>query len=317
METSAAHATSRDLIDAISEPVIIDRPVLETILIGFLARGHVLLEDVPGTGKTLTARSLATALGLSFTRIQFTPDMLPADITGSHIFESAPSEFRFVEGPLFSHVILADELNRAPAKTQAALLEAMEENQVTVMGETRALPDPFFVIATQNPIETEGTFPLPEAQLDRFHVRSSLGYPSRDGERRLLERRLGRRERSPTPEQVIDGERAAALRYAVESVHIDPDIIDYILSITRRTREHDGVQVGISPRGTQRLLEAARAAAVLDGRTYVTPDDVIELVPAVLAHRLILSPNVGMDTDDADAILDDIIDSISVPTIDY
>jgi MoxR-like ATPase len=296
--------------------VIADRDFLETVLLGVLARGHALIEDVPGTGKTLTARSVATALGLSFSRIQFTPDLLPADVTGTHVFDERDRSFEFDEGPIFANVVLADEINRAPPKTQSALLEAMEERQVTVDGETRDLPDPFFVVATQNPIEQEGTFALPEAQVDRFAVKASMGYPSYEGEAELLYRRANRERRSPAVDPVLSPEAVRTLQGVPETVRVDDDVVLYVLECCRATREHPRVSVGVSPRGTQRLFEAARARAVIDGREYVTPDAVTAVARPVLAHRLVLTPDARVDDVSKTAVIEDVLDEVPVPTVD-
>ena len=303
------------VIDTVSSAVIVDRETLETVLSGFLARGHVLLEDVPGTGKTLTARSLAGALGLSFSRIQFTPDLLPADVTGTYVFDEQSGEFQFRPGPIFGNVVLADEINRASPKTQAALLEAMAEGQVTIEGRTHELPDPFFVIATQNPIEQDGTFPLPEAQVDRFVVKTSLGYPDEAGERELVDRRASRTDRTPAVEAGrVD---PARLRRAPEAVHVADEVRDYVVDLVRATREDARVETGVSPRGTQRLFEAARALAVVRGRDYVTPDHVAEIAPVVLAHRLVLTPDARVENVEKAAIVEDLLDDAPVPTVTY
>jgi MoxR-like ATPase len=315
MDVSEAADAGAALLDAVSASVIADREVLETTLLGVVAGGHVLLEDVPGTGKTLTARALATALGLEFSRVQFTPDLLPSDVTGTHVYNERDREFEFREGPVFANVVLADEINRAPPKTQAALLEAMAEEQVTVGGETRALPDPFFVIATQNPVEQEGTFPLPEAQVDRFAVKTALGYPDEDGEVELLRRRADRRTRAPTVETVLDTERVRALRAAPEDVRVDDDVLQYVARLARATREDRRVAVGVSPRGTQRLFELARATAALAGRDYVTPDDVTRVAPATLTHRLVLTPDAQVEDAQKADVVRAALDSVPVPTV--
>lgn len=315
METSDATARCEAVLEAIETAVIADREVLETVLVGLIARGHVLLEDVPGTGKTLTARSMATALGLSFSRIQFTPDLLPADITGTHVFNEQDRTFEFSHGPIFTNILLADEINRAPPKTQAALLEAMEEGQVTVDGETHALPDPFFVIATQNPIEMEGTFALPEAQIDRFMIKASLGYPDTAGAVELLDRRLTREQQTPAVEEVVTTDQVRALQSVPESVHVESDLLEYIVAITEATRENPHVSVGVSPRGTQRLLEAARAYAVLAGREFLTPDDIKTLVLPVLAHRLVRTPEAAVEELSEREIIQEILTNVSVPTV--
>jgi MoxR-like ATPase len=315
MDLDDATAACDDVRAAISEAVIAEDRFLDRVLLGVLARGHVLLEDVPGTGKTLTARSVATALGLSFSRVQFTPDLLPSDVTGTNVFDERDRTFEFSEGPIFANVVLADEINRAPPKTQAALLEAMEERQVTVDGETHALPDPFFVIATQNPVESEGTFPLPEAQVDRFAVQTALGYPDLEGEVELLRRRVDRAERSPSVERVLDRETVRKLRRAPESVDVDEDLLRYVADVSRATRRDRRVAVGVSPRGTQRLLETARAQAILAGRSFVTPDDVKEIARSVLAHRLVLTPDARVDDVDGDNVIADVLDRVEVPTV--
>jgi MoxR-like ATPase len=315
-DVQAAAADCKAVLAAVADAVVADREFLETVLLGVLARGHVLLEDVPGTGKTLTARSFAAALGLEFSRIQFTPDLLPADVTGTHILDESDREFAFSEGPIFANVVLADEINRAPPKTQSALLEAMEEGQVTVDGETRQLPEPFFVIATQNPVEQEGTFALPEAQVDRFAVKASMGYPSYDGERDLLVRRLDRTARSPSVDAVLSPGDVTALQRAPEAVRVDDDVVTYVLEVCRATREDPRVSVGVSPRGTQRLLEAARARAVLDGREYVTPDAVTAVAEPVLAHRLVLTADARVDDTEKATVIGDVLDDVPVPTVD-
>jgi len=310
-----AEQTANSVLDAIETAVISDREFLERVLLGLLARGHVLLEDVPGTGKTLTARSMATALGLSFSRIQFTPDLLPTDVTGTHVFNEQTGAFEFREGPIFSNVVLADEINRAPPKTQSALLEAMEERQVTVDGETRELPTPFFVIATQNPVEQEGTFALPEAQVDRFMVKTSLGYPAFDGELALMKRRANRTTRSPTVESVLSAGSVRALQGTVETVRVDEDVMRYALDITRATRSDYRVQIGVSPRGSQRLFEATRARAIVDGREYATPDTVKRIAEPVLAHRLVLTPDAEVKDVEKSQVISDILAETPVPTV--
>ncbi len=315
MDHETAGTLSEEILDAISEAVIADRQFLRTTLTGICARGHVLLEDVPGTGKTLTAQSFATALGLSFQRIQFTPDLLPADITGSNIYNDSTGEFEFSRGPVFANVVLADEINRAPPKTQAALLEAMGEKQVTVDGNTYQLPEPFFVIATQNPVEQEGTFGLPEAQRDRFMIKSSIGYPSADGERTLLDRRAGREERTPSVESVADVERVRQLQQVPERVDVDPRLRDYIIELGRLTRQDQRVDVGISPRGIQRLFEASRARAAVAGRSFVVPDDIKEMVAPVFVHRIILNADASVRNVTPYDIIDDALATVEVPAV--
>ncbi|SDK06091.1 AAA family ATPase [Natronorubrum texcoconense] len=316
MSVADAASTAEAVVDEIRSAVVADRTVLEEVIAGVLARGHVLLEDVPGTGKTLTARSFATALGLEFSRIQFTPDLMPADVTGSYVFEEDTGEFRFTPGPVFANVVLADEINRAPPKTQSALLEAMEEGQVTVDGETHDLPDPFVVIATQNPVEQEGTFELPEAQRDRFMVKTSLGYPDADGTRELIDRRADRDRPDPTVEPVVDREAVLELQRVPESITVDGPVRDYIGGICRATRRDGRVDVGVSPRGVQRLFEASRAAAVLDGRDYVVPDDVTRIAGPALAHRLVLHPEASVRGTARRAVIESVLDDVDVPSME-
>jgi MoxR-like ATPase len=316
MDVDDAGAVCQDVLDAMASAVVAERSFFETILIGVLSNGHVLLEEVPGTGKTLTARCFARALGLSFSRIQFTPDLLPTDVTGTQVYDERDRTFEFAEGPVFANVVLGDELNRAPPKTQAALLESMEERQVTAGGETHPLPDPFVVIATQNPVESEGVFPLPEAQIDRFAVKASLGYPSHEGELEILRRRLDRGTRSPVVNPVLSVETVRALQQAPERVAVDDDVLEYVARLTRTTRDDRRVRVGVSPRGTQRLLEATRAHAVIRGREFVTPDDVKRVALPVLAHRLVLTPDARVEGVDGRAVVESILEEVPVPTVE-
>lgn len=304
------------ILTEISSAVVASEQFLETVLTGILANQHVLIEDVPGTGKTLTARSLADILGLEFNRIQFTPDLLPSDITGSTVFKEGPGEFEFNEGPVFSNVVLADEINRAPPKTQAALLEVMEEKQVTVGDTTRPMPTPFFVIATQNPIEQEGTFELPESQRDRFIIKTSIGYPDRSREQELLSRRVERQTPAPTVEQTISPETFEMVQQVSEYIHVDEQVRDYILDIGRATRENDGVEVGVSPRGIQRLLEATRARAVIRGREFVVPDDVKQLAVPVFAHRIVLNSESMIGGETREDIVQAALEEVAVPSMD-
>ncbi|PSQ82348.1 MAG: ATPase [Bacteroidetes bacterium QS_1_65_9] len=304
------------VLDEVQSAVIADREFLRHVLTGIVARGHVLLEDVPGVGKTLTARSLATALGLEFSRVQFTPDLLPADITGTNIYNERDQSFEFSRGPIFANVVLADEINRAPPKTQAALLEAMEEGQVTVDGDTYELPEPFFVLATQNPVEQEGTFTLPEAQLDRFMIKTSMGYPDRDGELTLLDRRADRTAQAPSVDPVVDLETVRELQDVPESVTVEGKVREYVVDLGRRTREDSRVEVGVSPRGIQRLFEVARAYAVLSTRDYVVPDDVKQVAPVVFTHRLVLTAESSVRSVSKREILADVLDQVPVPTVD-
>ena len=281
-------ATAERILDEVERVVVGKRAALELVLLGILADGHVLLEDLPGVAKTLTALSFSQVLGLTFRRVQFTPDLMPADVTGSSIYDPGAGAFEFRPGPVFSHLLLADEINRAPAKTQAALLEAMQERQVTADGTTHALPRPFLVLATQNPIELEGTYPLPEAQLDRFLLRTSFGYPSPDDEWALLARRLERRTDDATLDAVVDAEELAGLQAALEDVHVSEALGRYLVDVVTATRTSTRVEVGASPRGSLALLKLGRARAALHGRDFVTPDDVKALAAPALAHRLVL-----------------------------
>ena len=310
-----ARAVCEEVFERIESAAVVDREVLEAVLAAVIAKGHVLLEDVPGTGKTVTARVLAEALGLSFTRVQFTPDLLPADVTGSTVYDEHAGTFEFSEGPVFANVVLADEVNRAPPKTQAALLEAMEERQVSVDGTTHTLPEPFLVVATQNPIEQEGTFRLPEAQRDRFAVKTSLGYPDIDGELGLLERRAGRRTLAPSVEPVVGPETVLALQERAEGVRVDGKVRRYIVDIARATRADDRAEVGISPRGVQRVFEAARARAVLAGREYVTPEDVKQLARPTMAHRVVLTTEATVEGVDPTEVVEDALAAVDVPAV--
>ena len=316
MDVTEASERAGAVVDEVLEAIVAEPAFVETILTGVLARGHVLVEDVPGTGKTLTANALASALGLDFSRIQFTPDLLPADVTGTHVFDESEGTFDFSPGPIFANVVLADEINRAPPKTQAALLEAMEEEQVTIDGETHPLPDPFFVIATQNPVDQEGTFELPEAQVDRFLAKTSIGYPDEAGEVELLRRRAARDARAPTVERVLDEAAVRALRTVPETVHAEPDVLEYVADLGRATRIRPQLETGVSPRGTQRLFEAARARAVLEGRSYLTPDDVRTVAQPVLAHRLVLTPEAAVEGVERAALVDEVLESVPVPTVE-
>jgi MoxR-like ATPase len=304
------------VVEEIEKAVIGKQTVLKMLMSAFLSSGgHVLLEDYPGLAKTLIANSFATVLGLSFKRIQFTPDLLPGDITGGYIFDRAQNQFVLRKGPLFANLLLADEINRASPRTQSALLEAMQEYQVTLEGETMKLPEPFIVIATQNPIEYEGTFPLPEAQLDRFMVKLSVGYPSPAEEQEILRRRRERRQDAFDLQQVLDAETLLEMRKKVEEVYLDPDIEQYIVKLTGQTRDHRKVSVGASPRGTLALLKLSRAWAALQGRGFVLPDDVKIFASSVFAHRLILEPDLWMERRAADDVIAEILRSVPVPVL--
>jgi len=289
------------------------RDALELILLALLADGHVLIEDLPGVGKTLIARSFAEACAMDFARVQFTPDLMPGDVTGGSIFDQGTASFTFVPGPVFTNILLADEINRAPAKTQAALLEAMEERQVTLEGETRQLAAPFLVFATENPIEFEGTYPLPEAQLDRFLVRISLGYLAADQERDLLLARARRGRERVDLQPVCDRAQLLELQATVESIHLSEPVAEYAVALVRATRESPQLAVGASPRGSLALMKLARAAAALDGRDFVKPDDVKRVVVPALAHRLTLAPEVWVQRVDPEEIVRSILGTVAAP----
>ena len=295
------------LIENIERVIVGKRSTIEFILVALLCEGHVLLEDVPGSGKTMLARSVATSLGISFKRIQCTPDLLPNDVTGVSIFNQKSGEFEFKPGPIFVNILLADEINRATPRTQSALLEAMQEQQVTVDGTTRDLPRPFLVLATQNPIEYEGTFPLPEAQLDRFLMRLSLGYPSRVDERQIL---VNLRREHPITKlgKVIDGHELLSLQKRIWDVNVDDTLQDYIVALAEATRTHPDLALGVSPRGSLALLKTAQALAAIRGRDYVIPDDIKTLVPLTLSHRLILKPEAELRGRTAHTILADVLE---------
>ena len=315
-ETTAARGTIATAMSAVRENiarVIVGKgDVIDLLLVALLCEGHVLLEDVPGVGKTMLAKSLAQSLDGAFRRIQFTPDLLPSDITGVAVYNQQAGDFTFRAGPVFANVLLADEINRATPRTQAALLEAMEERQVTAEGETRPLPRPFLVLATQNPIELEGTFPLPEAQLDRFLLRVPLGYPSEDDEAAIA-RRFEERDPLADLRPVMDGAEALRLAAEVRRIHLSEPVLRYIVGLVRATRAHPDVELGASPRATLALARAARALAALRGRAYVIPDDVKRLAPAVLTHRIIVSSALRMHVTEAGAVVASCLGSVPVP----
>jgi MoxR-like ATPase len=304
------------VLGEVERAIVGKREVLEEIMAAILTPGgHLLLEDYPGLAKTLIATSFATALGLSFKRIQFTPDLLPGDITGGYIYDRTTNDFRLRKGPIFANIILADEINRASPKTQSALLEAMQEYQVTLEGETMRLPQPFIVIATQNPIEYEGTFPLPEAQLDRFMMKLSIGYPSLEDEQEVLRRRRARQQDAFLLEPVTDAEALLEMREVVEQVHVDEDVERYIVALVHATRGHRYAAVGASPRGSLALLKLARSWAALDGRGYVIPDDVKHFAGPALTHRLILEPDLWTERHAADQVIDEVLRTVPVPVV--
>jgi MoxR-like ATPase len=301
------------VLEAAGRVVVGQREALTLTLAAVLAGGHVLLEDVPGLGKTLAARSLAGALGLDFRRLQCTPDLLPADVTGSFVYDPAGRDFTFRPGPVFAGLLLVDEINRTPPKTQSALLEAMQERQVTVEGRTFALPRPFHVLATANPIEYEGTYPLPEAQLDRFLLRLDVGYPDRAGETEVLHRRLSRRREEATVEPVVGRAEVLALQAGVEQVDVDPDVAAYCVDLAAATRRHPAVEVGASPRGSLALVLVARALAVVQGRDVVLPEDVKAVAVPALAHRLTLRPETWTSGPTAADVVRDVVNGVPTP----
>ena len=309
---------THDLMQAVlaeAEQVVMGkRPILDLTAVGILAGGNILFEDNPGLAKTLLANTFAQALGINFKRVQFTPDLLPADITGIYIWNQKDQKFEFRKGPLFCNLLLADEINRAPPKTQAALLEAMQEHQVTIEGETHILPEPFVTLATQNPIESEGTYPLPDAQLDRFMMKLSMGYPGRPIERAILVKRKQRGKDEHTLQAITTPEKLREMQLSLEKVRIDDSIIEYIVEIIYRTREDPRVKVGSSPRGAQSLFKLSRALAVLSGRDYVIPDDIKRLSIYTLRHRIILKPEPRIKGVKTEEIISEILEQVEVPT---
>ena len=311
--TDGATRLARRVLDEVQRAVVGKQEPLTLVLAGLLAKGHVLLEDFPGLGKTLAARSFAQALGLEFARAQFTPDLLPADLTGSFVYDQREGRFEFRRGPVFTGLLLADEINRTPPKTQAALLEAMQERQVTVEGETFVLDAPFHVLATANPIEYEGTYPLPEAQLDRFLLRVAFGYPSADQEYDVVGRRLARRQEEIVLDPVTDAAGLLALQEVVERVEVDESVGRYCVSLATATRTHPQVLTGASPRGSIGLVLTARAWALLHGRDYVVPEDVKAVARAVLAHRISVKPELWMADVSGASIVDAVLDQVPTP----
>jgi MoxR-like ATPase len=306
--------TASEVLDEVQRAVVGKRPALTLVLSSVLAGGHVLIEDFPGLGKTLAARSFAQTLGLEFTRAQFTPDLLPADLTGSFIYNQKQGEFEFRPGPLFTGLLLADEINRTPPKTQSALLEAMQERQVTVEGETFPLKAPFHVLATANPVEYEGTYPLPEAQLDRFLMRVSFGYPTQDQEWDVLSRRLARQREEQQLDPVTDGPGLLAMQAAIETVTVEQSVGRYCVSLASATRSHPHVLMGSSPRGALALMLTARSYAVIAGRDYVVPEDVKAVAPAVLAHRITVKPELWMSEVSGASVVNGVLAQVATPS---
>jgi MoxR-like ATPase len=300
------------VVDNIEKVIVGKHSAVELAVIGLLCQGHLLIEDVPGVGKTVLARSLAASLGCSFSRIQFTPDMLPSDVTGVSIYNQVSSQFEFRPGPIMAQVVLADEINRATPKTQASLLEAMEERQITVDGKTHKLPRPFLVLATQNPIEYEGTFPLPEAQLDRFLLRLKLGYPEMDDEIIILERQQYKHPITDL-QQVVSAEELIRAQEEIKNIFVAQPVKRYIVELVRQTRQHPDVYLGASPRGSLTLFRAGQARAIIQGRDYVLPDDIKALAKPALSHRVILGPAARLRDLSADQVLDEVLSRVPVP----
>ncbi len=315
LKLEAVAAMADRLLSEVSTAIVGKRDVLELFLLAILSDGHVLIEDYPGLAKTLMAKSFAAALGSTFRRVQFTPDLLPADITGTYVFDRKEGEFVLRRGPLFTHVLLADEINRAPPKTQAALLEAMQERQITLEGETYPLESPFIVVATQNPIEYEGTYPLPEAQIDRFLVRIRMGYPSQEDEVEVLERRRARKKEEVEVRAIAKPSVVRAMQRAMEEIHVERDVEQYVVELVRRTRQHASVEVGSSPRGSLALMTLARARAALANRDFVLPDDVKAVAVPGLAHRLILKPDPWIRGVKTESVVDEVLAEVPVPTV--
>jgi len=313
MELAELRDRSAAVLDEVERAIVGKREALELILLALLCDGHVLLEDYPGLAKTLIARSFAQATSLQFARIQFTPDLMPSDVTGSSIFDQRDAAFRFLPGPIFTNLLLADEINRAPPKTQAALLEAMQERQVTTERETRRLDAPFLVLATQNPIEYEGTYPLPEAQLDRFLIRTGIGYPSRADEIELLSRRLSRGEDELALRPVVDATTLLAMQRALEHVHVSESIEGYIVDLVTATRTSPRLAVGASPRGTLAVLKLSRAKAAIGGRDFVVPEDVKAVAAPALAHRLTLRPELWVQRVRGEDVVAEALESVPTP----
>ncbi|MBM4778507.1 MAG: MoxR family ATPase [Archangiaceae bacterium] len=298
---------------ALSQVVVGQPKVLADLMTTFLARGHVLLEGVPGVAKTLTARTMAQALGLTFTRIQFTPDLMPTDVVGTSVFRPQDGSFQLVKGPVFTEVLVADEINRTPPKTQAALLEAMEERQVTIDGTTHPLPNAFFVVATQNPLELEGTYPLPEAQLDRFMMRVKVGYPDQQAEQTMLLKYHERRGATPSVPRVLSTEELAELQTRAFNITCEPSILEYVVRIVRASRDDRRLRLGASPRSAQSLLAAARARAALERREFVTPDEVKAVAPSVLNHRLIVRAEAEVEGISSEDVVRQLLERVEVP----
>ena len=315
MKIEEASQTCQNVINQVKKVIVGKDPVLEKVILALLANSHILFEDYPGLAKTLLARSFAMSMGCYFSRIQFTPDLLPADITGTYVYNVKSADFELRKGPVFTNILLADEINRAPPKTQAALLEAMQERQTTLDGKTHPLQNPFIVMATQNPIEYEGVYPLPEAQLDRFLVRLQLGYPNRTEEIEIMRRRMLRGREDVVLDAVTDSQTILDLQKTVEEIHVDDDVLGYITDIVQATRAQRQIEIGASPRGSLAIFKLSRARAVYHGRDYVIPDDVKEVVAPALVHRLIMKAESWVKGTSPNKVLDDLLKTIPVPRV--
>lgn len=309
-------STCKKLVDEVGKVVVGKKNMLKYVILGILTDGHILFEDYPGLAKTLTAKTFSAVLGCEFKRVQFTPDLLPADITGTYIYSQKTSEFKLIKGPIFTNILLADEINRAPPKTQAALLEAMQEKQTTLEGQTYSLDRPFLVLATQNPIEYEGTYPLPEAQIDRFMMRLKVGYPNLDEEQEILNRMKDGEIHDIKVNKIVSPAQIIEMQKAIRKVHIDDDLQNYIVKIVDSTRSEQRIEVGISPRGSIALFKLSKAHAAYTGRDYVVPDDIKSVVIPALSHRLILKPESRVRGVKTDKIIKDIVNKIPVPTVE-
>jgi MoxR-like ATPase len=313
LKADEAGEKCQQIVDQVKKVIVGKEPVLEKVMLAILANSHILFEDYPGLAKTLLARTFAMSMGCDFSRIQFTPDLLPSDITGTYVYNVKNGEFDLRKGPIFTNVLLADEINRAPPKTQSALLEAMQERQTTLDGKTHVLTDPFVVMATQNPIEYEGVYPLPEAQLDRFLVRLQLGYPNRVEEVEILKRRMQRGREEVQLEPVADAETVLSLQRTVEGIHVDDDVLGYVTDVVQATRKQRQVEIGASPRGSLAIFKLARARAVFHGRDFVIPDDVKDVAAPALVHRMIMKAESWVRGVDPRLVVDEILKVVPVP----
>ncbi len=315
MKVEEAGELCRKIISQVKQVIVGKEPVLEKVMLAVLADSHILFEDYPGLAKTLLARSFAMSMGCNFSRIQFTPDLLPADITGTYVYNVKNGEFELRKGPVFTNILLADEINRAPPKTQAALLEAMQERQATMDGKTHPLSDPFIVIATQNPIEYEGVYPLPEAQLDRFLVKLALGYPNREEEVEIMRRRMLRAREEVVLDPVVNTQIILDLQRKVEDIHVDDDVLGYVADIVQATRAQRQVEIGASPRGSLAIFKLARSRAIFYGRDYVIPDDVKDVASPALAHRMIMKAESWVKGTDPRRVIDEVLKTVPVPKV--